>query len=176
MEGLWWENVHKAASGLRNAIQLIQLIFDHKPVCTSLCVPQIHLGDREGTVNILRYEPVCSGPSNVLHRGHSAVTARRCRWVLPVSKVNPRWWKYINFLVLSCCYEEILLIFRQSRDWMQTVRHVQSAWLYYLSTVMQKAWRERNPQARIRAAYQAIEINHEWVPHLPIKVELINVM
>uniref|UniRef100_A0A669DUV9 Suppression of tumorigenicity 7 like n=1 Tax=Oreochromis niloticus TaxID=8128 RepID=A0A669DUV9_ORENI len=26
--------------------------------------------------------------------------------------------------------------------------------------VMQKAWRERNPQARIRAAYQAIEINH----------------
>uniref|UniRef100_A0A7N8XIF9 Suppression of tumorigenicity 7 like n=1 Tax=Mastacembelus armatus TaxID=205130 RepID=A0A7N8XIF9_9TELE len=27
--------------------------------------------------------------------------------------------------------------------------------------VMQKAWRERNPQARIRAAYQAIEINHE---------------
>ncbi|CDQ59551.1 unnamed protein product [Oncorhynchus mykiss] len=29
------------------------------------------------------------------------------------------------------------------------------------STVMQKAWRERNPQARIRAAYQAIEMNHE---------------
>uniref|UniRef100_A0A8C7NIX6 Suppression of tumorigenicity 7 like n=1 Tax=Oncorhynchus mykiss TaxID=8022 RepID=A0A8C7NIX6_ONCMY len=28
-------------------------------------------------------------------------------------------------------------------------------------TVMQKAWRERNPQARIRAAYQAIEMNHE---------------
>lgn len=28
---------------------------------------------------------------------------------------------------------------------------------------MQKAWRERNPQARIRAAYQAIEMNHEWV-------------
>ncbi|KAI5628493.1 suppressor of tumorigenicity 7 protein-like, partial [Silurus asotus] len=28
-------------------------------------------------------------------------------------------------------------------------------------TVMQKAWRERNPQARIRAAYQAIELNHE---------------
>lgn len=28
-------------------------------------------------------------------------------------------------------------------------------------TVMQKAWRERNPQARIRAAYQAIKINHE---------------
>uniref|UniRef100_A0A8C8DQI0 Suppression of tumorigenicity 7 like n=1 Tax=Oryzias sinensis TaxID=183150 RepID=A0A8C8DQI0_9TELE len=27
--------------------------------------------------------------------------------------------------------------------------------------VMQKAWRERNPQARIRAAYQAIKINHE---------------
>uniref|UniRef100_A0A8D0CM71 Suppression of tumorigenicity 7 like n=1 Tax=Sander lucioperca TaxID=283035 RepID=A0A8D0CM71_SANLU len=27
--------------------------------------------------------------------------------------------------------------------------------------VMQKAWRERNPQARIRAAYQAIEMNHE---------------
>uniref|UniRef100_A0A3B4G615 Suppression of tumorigenicity 7 like n=3 Tax=Haplochromini TaxID=319058 RepID=A0A3B4G615_9CICH len=27
--------------------------------------------------------------------------------------------------------------------------------------VMQKAWRERNPQARIRAAYQAIEINHQ---------------
>ncbi|KAK7880257.1 hypothetical protein WMY93_030624 [Mugilogobius chulae] len=27
--------------------------------------------------------------------------------------------------------------------------------------VMQKAWRERNPQARIRAAYQAIELNHE---------------
>lgn len=30
-----------------------------------------------------------------------------------------------------------------------------------LLTVMQKAWRERNPQARIRAAYQAIEINHQ---------------
>uniref|UniRef100_A0A8B9HGN6 Suppression of tumorigenicity 7 like n=1 Tax=Astyanax mexicanus TaxID=7994 RepID=A0A8B9HGN6_ASTMX len=28
-------------------------------------------------------------------------------------------------------------------------------------TVMQKAWRERNPQTRIRAAYQAIELNHE---------------
>ncbi|XP_019716591.1 suppressor of tumorigenicity 7 protein-like [Hippocampus comes] len=28
-------------------------------------------------------------------------------------------------------------------------------------SVMQKAWRERNPQARIRAAYQAIELNHE---------------
>uniref|UniRef100_A0A4W4HTM9 Suppression of tumorigenicity 7 like n=1 Tax=Electrophorus electricus TaxID=8005 RepID=A0A4W4HTM9_ELEEL len=28
-------------------------------------------------------------------------------------------------------------------------------------TVMQKAWRERNPQARIRAAYQALELNHE---------------
>uniref|UniRef100_A0A673ZCN1 Suppression of tumorigenicity 7 like n=1 Tax=Salmo trutta TaxID=8032 RepID=A0A673ZCN1_SALTR len=28
-------------------------------------------------------------------------------------------------------------------------------------TVMQKAWRERNPQARIRAAYQAIEMNHD---------------
>ncbi|MBN3306994.1 suppressor of tumorigenicity 7 protein-like [Amia ocellicauda] len=27
--------------------------------------------------------------------------------------------------------------------------------------VMQKAWRERNPQARIKAAYQAIELNHE---------------
>ncbi|XP_057194958.1 suppressor of tumorigenicity 7 protein-like [Triplophysa rosa] len=27
--------------------------------------------------------------------------------------------------------------------------------------VMQKAWRERNPQARIRAAYQAIELNRE---------------
>uniref|UniRef100_A0A673AQ45 Suppressor of tumorigenicity 7 protein-like n=1 Tax=Sphaeramia orbicularis TaxID=375764 RepID=A0A673AQ45_9TELE len=27
--------------------------------------------------------------------------------------------------------------------------------------VMQKAWRERNPQARIRAAYQAIEMNHD---------------
>ncbi|CAB1353363.1 unnamed protein product [Coregonus sp. 'balchen'] len=31
-------------------------------------------------------------------------------------------------------------------------------------TVMQKAWRERNPQARIRAAYQAIEMNHERKP------------
>lgn len=101
MEGLWWENVHKAASGLRNAIQLIQLIFDHKPVCTSLCVPQIHLGDREGTVNILRYEPVCSGPSNILHRGHSAVTARRCRWVLPLSKVNPSiYWISCSLLLL----------------------------------------------------------------------------
>lgn len=116
MEGLWWENVHKAASGLRNAIQLIQLLFDHKPVCASLCVPQIHLGDREGTVNILWYEPVRSGPSDILHRRHSAVTARRCRWEFTVSKVNPRWWKYIKFLVLSCCYEEILLIFRQNRD------------------------------------------------------------
>uniref|UniRef100_A0A8C2A6Z4 Suppression of tumorigenicity 7 like n=1 Tax=Cyprinus carpio TaxID=7962 RepID=A0A8C2A6Z4_CYPCA len=28
-------------------------------------------------------------------------------------------------------------------------------------SVMQKAWRERNPQARIRAAYQAIELNRE---------------
>ncbi|XP_067090922.1 suppressor of tumorigenicity 7 protein-like isoform X2 [Osmerus mordax] len=28
-------------------------------------------------------------------------------------------------------------------------------------TVMQKGWRERSPQARIRAAYQAIELNHE---------------
>uniref|UniRef100_H3BXT0 Suppression of tumorigenicity 7 like n=1 Tax=Tetraodon nigroviridis TaxID=99883 RepID=H3BXT0_TETNG len=28
-------------------------------------------------------------------------------------------------------------------------------------TVMQKAWRERNPQARIRAAYQALEMNQE---------------
>uniref|UniRef100_A0AAY4D3R7 Suppressor of tumorigenicity 7 protein-like n=1 Tax=Denticeps clupeoides TaxID=299321 RepID=A0AAY4D3R7_9TELE len=28
-------------------------------------------------------------------------------------------------------------------------------------TIMQKAWRERNPQARIRAAHQAIELNHE---------------
>ncbi|XP_061113193.1 suppressor of tumorigenicity 7 protein-like [Conger conger] len=27
--------------------------------------------------------------------------------------------------------------------------------------VMQKAWRERNPQARIKAAYQAIELNNE---------------
>ncbi|KAM9408833.1 suppressor of tumorigenicity 7 protein-like isoform 2-T2 [Pholidichthys leucotaenia] len=27
--------------------------------------------------------------------------------------------------------------------------------------VMQKAWRERNPQARIKAAHQAIEINHQ---------------
>ncbi|KAG9352847.1 hypothetical protein JZ751_017423 [Albula glossodonta] len=27
--------------------------------------------------------------------------------------------------------------------------------------VMQKAWRERNPWARIKAAYQAIELNHE---------------
>uniref|UniRef100_A0A8C7CEJ2 Suppression of tumorigenicity 7 like n=1 Tax=Oncorhynchus kisutch TaxID=8019 RepID=A0A8C7CEJ2_ONCKI len=32
-------------------------------------------------------------------------------------------------------------------------------------TVMQKAWRERNPQARIRAAYQAIEMNHELHAH-----------
>uniref|UniRef100_A0A673Z5U7 Suppression of tumorigenicity 7 like n=1 Tax=Salmo trutta TaxID=8032 RepID=A0A673Z5U7_SALTR len=32
-------------------------------------------------------------------------------------------------------------------------------------TVMQKAWRERNPQARIRAAYQAIEMNHELYTH-----------
>ncbi len=31
---------------------------------------------------------------------------------------------------------------------------------------MQKAWRERNPQARIRAAYQAIELNREWVPRM----------
>uniref|UniRef100_A0A674P104 Suppression of tumorigenicity 7 like n=1 Tax=Takifugu rubripes TaxID=31033 RepID=A0A674P104_TAKRU len=29
--------------------------------------------------------------------------------------------------------------------------------------VMQKAWRERNPQARIRAAYQALEMNQESV-------------
>lgn len=29
------------------------------------------------------------------------------------------------------------------------------------STVMQKAWRERNPQARIKAAYQALELNNE---------------
>uniref|UniRef100_A0A9J7Y9G9 Suppression of tumorigenicity 7 like n=2 Tax=Cyprinus carpio TaxID=7962 RepID=A0A9J7Y9G9_CYPCA len=28
-------------------------------------------------------------------------------------------------------------------------------------SVMQKAWRERNPQARIRAAYQAIELNRD---------------
>lgn len=28
---------------------------------------------------------------------------------------------------------------------------------------MQKAWRERNPQARIRAAYQALEMNQESV-------------
>ena len=28
-------------------------------------------------------------------------------------------------------------------------------------TVMQKAWRERNPQARIKAAYQALELNNE---------------
>lgn len=32
---------------------------------------------------------------------------------------------------------------------------------FHLITVMQKAWRERNPQARIRAAYQAIEMNQE---------------
>jgi len=29
------------------------------------------------------------------------------------------------------------------------------------ATVMQKAWRERNPQARIKAAYQALELNNE---------------
>ncbi|XP_013921855.1 PREDICTED: suppressor of tumorigenicity 7 protein-like isoform X1 [Thamnophis sirtalis] len=28
-------------------------------------------------------------------------------------------------------------------------------------TVMQKAWRERNPQARIKAAYQALELNND---------------
>lgn len=28
-------------------------------------------------------------------------------------------------------------------------------------TVMQKAWRERNPPARIKAAYQALELNNE---------------
>uniref|UniRef100_A0ACB8F5F7 Suppressor of tumorigenicity 7 protein-like n=1 Tax=Sphaerodactylus townsendi TaxID=933632 RepID=A0ACB8F5F7_9SAUR len=28
-------------------------------------------------------------------------------------------------------------------------------------SVMQKAWRERNPQARIKAAYQALELNNE---------------
>ncbi|KAH0618938.1 hypothetical protein JD844_018499 [Phrynosoma platyrhinos] len=32
-------------------------------------------------------------------------------------------------------------------------------WL--LSDVMQKAWRERNPQARIKAAYQALELNND---------------
>ncbi|KAH0510328.1 Suppressor of tumorigenicity 7 protein-like [Microtus ochrogaster] len=31
-------------------------------------------------------------------------------------------------------------------------------------TVMQKAWRERNPPARIKAAYQALELNNEFSP------------
>ncbi|EMP35982.1 Suppressor of tumorigenicity 7 protein-like protein [Chelonia mydas] len=30
-------------------------------------------------------------------------------------------------------------------------------------TVMQKAWRERNPQARIKAAYQALELNNDML-------------
>lgn len=38
---------------------------------------------------------------------------------------------------------------------------------------MQKAWRERNPQARIRAAYQAIEMNQEWVLLSPVFTEKI---
>lgn len=33
--------------------------------------------------------------------------------------------------------------------------------LNVFATVMQKAWRERNPQARIKAAYQALELNNE---------------
>lgn len=37
---------------------------------------------------------------------------------------------------------------------------------------MQKAWRERNPQARIRAAYQALEMNQESVFFLSILSQL----
>lgn len=31
----------------------------------------------------------------------------------------------------------------------------------FFPTVMQKAWRERNPLSRIKAAYQALELNNE---------------
>ncbi|OPJ89068.1 suppressor of tumorigenicity 7 protein-like isoform B [Patagioenas fasciata monilis] len=34
-------------------------------------------------------------------------------------------------------------------------------------TVMQKAWRERNPQARIKAAYQALELNNDQYSQNP---------
>lgn len=55
----------------------IELIFHQKLL---LSVSQIHLGDGKGAVNLLRHEPVRSGPPDVLHRGHAAVTARRYRW------------------------------------------------------------------------------------------------
>ena len=34
-------------------------------------------------------------------------------------------------------------------------------YLLYVYTVMQMAWRERNPQARIKAAHEALEKNPE---------------
>lgn len=55
-----------------------------------LCVLQVHLGDWEGTLNILWYEPICSRSSDLLHRRHSAVKARGCWWVIQ------RWGKLLK--------------------------------------------------------------------------------
>lgn len=99
-------------------------------------VPQVHVGDRPRATDVLRHELVGPGPPNLLHLRLWPPAARRRQLVSPLSSVP-----FQTFLMLK-------------------------PFISLFSSVMQKAWRERNPQARISAAHEALELE-EYVTLFP---------
>lgn len=81
-------------------------------------------------------------------------------WIYQHKIIRPSSWETLSSLDQKTLVS--LMLFYLKKD---LIRTAVKSWLLSVlcSTVMQKAWRERNPQARIRAAYQAIEMNREWV-------------